>query len=146
MQRPGRWRLRIGASIAIAGLAPWGCGPSNAPMSPEASEISKLNEVGELYRVHQVIQGKPPKAPRDLLAVANGSPSGYEVINSGEVVVQWGVTLPDTAEAPGSGSSGEVLAYLKRVPERGGPVLLLDRAVRSMTAEEFKAAPKASPR
>ena len=41
---------------------------------------------------------------------------------------------------PSSPESDEVLAYWKTVPEKGGPVLMLDRRLRRMTAEEFKAA------
>ncbi|WP_168221819.1 hypothetical protein [Aquisphaera giovannonii] len=36
----------------------------------------------------------------------------------------------------------EVLAYGKDVPTAGGPVLLLNRSIRTMTREEFKAAPR----
>lgn len=65
------------------------------------------------------------------------------MIKSGEVVVGWGALLPDTKEEPGSSPADEVLAYLKAAPERGGPVLMRNRTIRRMTAEEFKAAPRA---
>jgi hypothetical protein len=32
------------------------------------------------------------------------------------------------------------LAHWKSVPDEGGPVLMRDRSIRTMTAEEFKAA------
>jgi hypothetical protein len=49
-------------------------------------------------------------------------------------------TLLDTDVEPSSPPSDDVLAYWKTVPEMGGPVLMLDRRIRTMTAEEFKAA------
>jgi hypothetical protein len=59
------------------------------------------------------------------------------------VVLLYGALLADTKEEPGDGSSSEVLAYQKDVPQSGGKVLMLDRTVKSMTAEEFKSAKKA---
>jgi hypothetical protein len=58
-------------------------------------------------------------------------------------VVLWGATLPETGAEPTGATSDEVLAYLKPVPGSGGPVLTRDRRVRTMTAEEFRASPKA---
>jgi hypothetical protein len=37
-----------------------------------------------------------------------------------------------------------VLAYEKNVPNEGGRVLLLNRTIKTMTPEEFKAATRAS--
>lgn len=144
MQIRGVRNLRTILSIALLGLLSIqpGCGAPD-PMSPESADEARLRDVGELYRVHQALQNKPPKVLKDLALEANGSPSGFEVIKNGEVIVQWGATLPDTKEEPGSGSSPEVLAYLKKVPEEGGLVLMLDRSIRKMTAEEFRSAPKA---
>ena len=42
------------------------------------------------------------------------------------------------------GSSNTVLGYEKDVPEKGGAVAMGDGSVKTMTAEQFKAAPKAS--
>ncbi len=122
----------------VLGVA--GCGSSNGPPTPTQLEDSRLRNVGELYRVYQVTYKAPPKRPQDLAALANVTPSGYEAIRSGEVVVRWGATLPDTKEEPVASSAPQVLAYLKTVPQQGGPVLLLDRTTREMTAEEFKSA------
>ena len=68
------------------------------------------------------------------------APLGYGSIRNGQVVVRWEATLPDTEVEPKSPPSDEVLAYLKDVPQQGGAVLMLDRRVRHMTAEEFKSA------
>jgi len=69
-----------------------------------------------------------------------GTRVAFGAIRSGQVVVRWQATLPDTEAEPTSPESDEVLAYWKAVPQEGGPVLMLDRRLRRMTAEEFKAA------
>ncbi len=61
-------------------------------------------------------------------------------IKKKDVVVQWGATLPDLGEEPGKVTSHEVLAYEKKVPDSGGLVLMLDRTIKEMSREEFKAA------
>ena len=66
---------------------------------------------------------------------------GYEALRNGNIVLRYNAKLPDTDEDPGHAESNEVLAYEKEVPESGGYVLLLNRVVKKMTADEFKAAP-----
>ena len=85
---------------------------------------------------------KPPASAQGLRSAIGdaGSPAAYGAIRSGEVVLRWQATLPDTDLEPSSPTSDEVLAYWKTVPEKGGPVLMLDRRLRRMTADEFKAA------
>lgn len=124
-------------------LATAGCGPQNVQYTADQAEEMKLLEVGEVLREYQLFKTTPPKTLKDLSKASGSSPGGYEAVRSGDVVVQWDATLPDTNEKPGANPSDKVLAYLKRVPKDGGPVLMLDRTVRRMTAEEFQAAPKA---
>ena len=61
----------------------------------------------------------------------------------GDVVVLWGPSSRTRAEEGSEDSADEVLAYEKRVPEQGGEVLMKNRTVKTMTADQFKAAPKA---
>ena len=71
-----------------------------------------------------------------------GYPGAVEMLRSGQLVVQWGAPLTPEGE-----STDAVLAYVKAVPEQGGQVLLQDgRTIKTMTADEFKAAPKAAGR
>jgi hypothetical protein len=136
-----RW---IGCASGLL-LAVVGCGPSpTTPLSATQMEDLKLREVGELYRIHQVMAGKPPRSLSDFNKVGDAaSRTAYGAIRSGEVVVRWQATLPDTDTEPTSPESDQVLAYWKTVPDSGGPVLMLDRRIRQMTADEFKAAPLA---
>jgi hypothetical protein len=111
-------------------------------LSPEQFDDARLRDVAELYRLHQITAKKPPRSLRDFNTVGGdaGAPLGYSAIRSGQVVVRWEAMLPDTEVEPTSSPSEEVLAYIRTVPEQGGPVLMLDRRIRHMTAEEFKAA------
>ncbi len=71
-----------------------------------------------------------------------GYPMAVDLLKSGDLVVQWGASLSPEGE-----TTTAVLAYLKTVPEQGGPVLLQDGwTIKTMTAAEFKAAPKADSR
>ena len=131
------------AWICCLGLAAVGCGGSSRPVTKEDMLETSLNDVGDIYRTYVVMNKKPPKTLGDLARLERMSPAGVVALRSGEVVVRFGANLPDTDIEPGKSSSDEVLAYEKQVPEAGGKVLMLDRTIRQMTADEFKAAPKA---
>ena len=120
-----------------------GCGGSTPSDPKEADESFALNQIAEAYRVYSIAKKKPPANVKDLAAVEAIAGNGLEGARKGDVVIQWGARLPDTDEEPGHSDSAEVLAYGKEVPEKGGYVLLLNRVVKKMTADEFKAAPKA---
>jgi hypothetical protein len=127
--------------ISLVGLA--GCEglTPQGPLTETQMEELKLREVGELYRLHQMMAKEPPRSLKDFHTIGEaGSPAAYDAIRSGEVVVRWQASLPDTDAEPSSPTSDEVLAYWKTVPEKGGPVLMLDRRLRRMTADEFKSA------
>lgn len=128
---------------ALLGLAA-GCGGGGPGAGAEnPMENIVLNDVGEAYRFHSLQKNKPPGKLADLVAFEQAGPNGVAAVKSGEIVVLWGATLTDLSEEPGKVKSDQVLAYPKQAPEQGGSVLLLDRTVKKMTAEEFKAAPKA---
>ena len=140
-------------SCRIVGLFPLlfasgfvsGCGSSKPPGVPDLPNSTlALNEVGEMYRVYEVQNKKAPTKSQDFRNLNSVFPLGFSHLNRGDVVAQWGVTLSDLSEGGGGGESGdEVLAYEKLVPEQGGQVLMKNRTVKTMTPEEFKAAPKA---
>jgi hypothetical protein len=83
---------------------------------------------------------KPPAKTADFKAMERMSPIGLNAVRSGAVVVRFGAELPDVGEEPGKGSGDEVLAYEKEVPTSGGHVLMLNRTIKSMSADEFKSA------
>jgi hypothetical protein len=118
-----------------------GCGGvKNEPASKTELQQGALSDVGELYRLYQQQNKKPPQKASDLTKMDMVAPSGANAVTTGKVIVRLGATLPSTEEGPPSGSSDEVLAYYQEVPESGGQVLMLNREVRTMTADEFKSA------
>ncbi|AGA29902.1 hypothetical protein [Singulisphaera acidiphila] len=118
-----------------------GCGGTeNKPATESDMEQNALNDVAELYRVYTIQFKKPPAKLADFAPMEPMSPLGVAAVTKGEVVVRFGATLPNTDEGPGKGPGDEVLAYQKKVPESGGQVLMLNRTIKAMTSDEFKAA------
>jgi hypothetical protein len=102
-----------------------------------------LRSVGDLARMYQISYKKPPAKLADLRKVNAMAQNGYDALQDGRVVFRYEAMLPDTKDEPGEVDSDEVLAYQKQVPESGGKVLMLNRVIKTVTAEEFKAAKKA---
>jgi hypothetical protein len=109
-------------------------------MTEDDATRRALNDVGELYRLYTAEKQKPPTKTADFLPMERMSPTGVRAVETGDVIVRFGASLPDTGEEPGKGPGDEVLAYQKDVPSSGGQVMMLDRTIRTMTPEEFKAA------
>lgn len=129
--------------LVFLGVALTGCGDSTQKEDIPQLESSSVQEVGTLYRMSMTDQHKPPTKVSDFARYREMAPSGYNGVKAGTIDVVWGVELTDLAEEDSKDSPDEVLAYEKKVPTEGGAVLMKNRTVRRMTAEEFKAAPKA---
>lgn len=131
------------AGLAFA-LAITGCGQGTKPdTSPDAVNSQALREVGEMYRLYSVTKKKPPTKADDCKNSQPVAPAGFRAAKDGTVVVLWGATMGDTSEEGSKDPDDVILAYAKDVPENGGPVLMLNRTVRTMTADEFKTTKKA---
>lgn len=148
-------RLMNRTIILIAvGLIAEGCGRT-PEIAPIPADEQSLRELAAAYRDFSSANKRAPKDLRELQepaqrktkgrakragAQGQGMPNAVGMLKSGDLVVQWGAPLSPTGE-----SAQAVLAYLKSVPEQGGPVLMQDgETIKTMTADEFKAAPKAS--
>ena len=130
------------ASLILA-LAAAGCGGDGNAAAVAAAEVRPVQDVGELYRMYLIDHKKPPRSPADFRPLQEANPEAFRAVSSGDVVVIWGVTLTGLDSERGQDSPDEVLAYEKKVPDQGGTVLMKDRSIRRMTADEFKAAPRA---
>jgi hypothetical protein len=131
--------------VAACVVALAGCGdPGNdgGTTSP-TSENGPLAQVGALYRDHWELKKKAPTGYKDFAPYAEIMPEGFNALRTGDVVAIWGVRLEDLSPEATGDSADEVLAYQKETPESGGYVLMKNRKIRQMTADEFKAAPKA---
>jgi hypothetical protein len=129
----------MGCFLAIVAA---GCGDTNQPRSAGQVGQQLLADVGDLCRHFQFMKNKAPRSLADLNTVRHMAGNGFEAIRVGKVVLLYGATLPDTGEEPVEAGADQVLAYEKPVPESGGYVLMLNRVVKKMSAEEFKAAPR----
>lgn len=134
-----RWLGLVAALLSLA----TGCGGESGSSAGVADDNLHLQTFGDDYRLYTIAKKQPPRKVEDMKAMQNIVSPAVEAARKGDIVVLWGATLPDTKEEPGQTPALEILAYGKDVPEKGGYVLHLDRTVSKMTAEEFKAAPKA---
>jgi hypothetical protein len=117
----------VGASVVL------GCSKSDdSTIPPEKAELAQIYEIYKLYiKKNQA----PPKQFSDLnqKAYSEVSPLAFNGIKDGKYVVVWNVS---------DQSSGTVLAYEKDAPEKGGNVLMADGTVKTMNADDLKAAIK----
>ena len=124
--------MLFGVAVAVCTFA--GCGSPVAPPLPVDEKQTVLEEVYPLLQIPES-QGKPPaRRIEDLYNYENAYPRAYDAIQKGEVVVNWRVR-------PAGGDG--ILAYSKGTDASGGWVLLQNGSVQQMTADEFKATPKA---
>jgi hypothetical protein len=138
---PGMRFTRRAVLWSPLGLMLAGCG-GELDDKPPAPDEQGLTELAAVYRDFARKNKRGPKNLKELQGKAQGYPNAIEMMKSGELIVQWGAPL-----SPEGATADAVLAYLKTVPEQGGRVLMQDgRTIKKMTADEFKAAPKAGGR
>jgi len=136
--------VRRETALILVLIAAWsvGCEHQNGGVSSSADpqEIfhqNMLSEVGEILLNRKIDSKPPPASAADLSMAQAGWPVGYKAIKDGNVVVLWGVPVKD-------GIADKIIAHEQTASESGGFVLMQDgKTVKKMTAEEFKAAPKA---
>jgi hypothetical protein len=139
--------LRLAAFVPVLVLALTfvpGCGGGdvNPPNSPELYNNTVLFEIGDMINTYHIQHKKPPQGVKDLADFADSFPTGVGAARRGDVVVLWGVVPVESGSSDPEGQ--QVLAYLKEAPESGGGVLTRSLQIKSLTADEFKAAPKAA--
>jgi hypothetical protein len=109
---------------------------SSTGVDASKPESIALKEFGEMYALLVKQTQKPPEAGKALMKYAEGFSHGSMAIQNKTMGVYWGAPIEKEGKA--------ILAYEATAPESGGLVLLSDgETVKSMTAEEFQAAPKA---
>jgi hypothetical protein len=99
-----------------------------------------LKQIVLAYHNHvDANRGRPPARAEDLGPFVENDARILGALKSGEYVILWNSTF----QAMTAGTSNTVLGYEKQTPEKGGLVAMADGSVKTMTAQEFKAAPKA---
>lgn len=132
---------RIGFVVVLFASLTLGCGgSSNSVGPPQAPQEAALRDVADLLRA-TIGDGKAPTKLTDLARLESLYPAGYQAVKSGEIVVIWGAKMAGEGDLA-TGPQG-LIAHEKKAPTEGGWVLLQNGTVKQMTADEFKAAPKA---
>ena len=138
-------RLRTRANgiswlLGLIYLIDSGCA-GHTNVEPIPSDLRGLRELSQVYREFDQ-KHKRPQSLKEMKIQGQRDPIAVTMINSGDLVVQWGVPLSAAVEA-----SETILAYVKTVPEKGGYVLMQDgKTIKEMTADEFGMASKARTR
>jgi len=121
--------------LCILATIPACSGPAK-PVAPVYNTADGLQELGQLYKYFAVAERRRPPAKLDELAANEPAlPNAWYLLRDGELIMYWGAGY--------SASSNQILCYEKKVPAEGGNVLLQNGTVKSLTADEFRAAPKA---
>ena len=129
-------RLKI-AYLAAGLLLVAGCSNTATPAAPaESLTPESLADIKDLVTKFQLQKKRPPNSVEEFGSLEPAFPSGVGCVRSGQCVYVWGTGLQPSSQA--------VLAYGKDAAASGGHVLLQDGTVKSMTAAEFAAAPKAA--
>lgn len=138
-----RTRLALCLAALTAGLA--GCASDNRPTGDgNPTRGDELREVGALAAAHAAKGKKAAPTPAELAGYEATFPVAVRALKAGDVLVVWGAKpAEEGAVAAGQAGAGGVLAYEKKAETGGGSVLFQDGTVKAMTADEFKAAPKA---
>lgn len=128
-------RVWVAAALtALIGLT--GCGGGGVKQAPlDEVRRTDLTELGDLLKTLAAEGKRPPAKPADLAELEPFMPTAAASLRSGEIVYLWG-----SGHAAGGTA---VVAHEKKAPTDGGLVLLQDGSIKTLTADEFKAAPKA---
>jgi len=132
------WTRPLAVAMALAVVA--GCGSKSGPGGAGAAQAPVLQEVANLLRA-AAAEGRAPSKVADLAKFSTAYPDAYQAVKSGDVVVVWGAKVAGEGETASAAAS--VIAYEKKAPTEGGWVLLANGEIKEMSADEFKAAPKA---
>jgi hypothetical protein len=120
-------------------LALLGCGGGS---STDPAVTQDLTKIGRGYHLFYDNFHRGPKDAEELRPYVEAeSKTAIPGLKDGRYVFIWNVGLLDM-----DGAGDTILAYEKDVPTKGGPVLYGDTTVKNLTAEEFKAAKKATPK
>jgi hypothetical protein len=134
MKLPGR-PLTCLLALALAVL-PAGCERRDQRGAEE------LKAIGHAYHKFLGRHGRGPREPEQLKELLGDNSGVYRGLKGGRYELVWYVRSSDLINQGRFSMEDRVLGWGKDVPDKGGPVLLRDFSVKTMTAQEFKKAPK----
>ena len=101
-----------------------------------ATRTNDLKEVALLYLSFlDKNSNKPAKQVEDFSALAGDFPAALAGLKDGRYKIFWSARMPGDAQ--------KIVAYEADTPTKGGLTVNLMGEVKTMTADEFKTAPKA---
>jgi hypothetical protein len=133
-----RFLLILGAAIAIQP----GCGSDTKVVTDPKGKAERVQEnslaqLGDVLRIRAEEGAPPPASVADVVKYEKAFPLACGKVKDGQIVLFFGVPLQEGVE-------DKILAHEKLTPEAGGHVLMQDgKTIKKVTADEFKAAPKA---
>jgi hypothetical protein len=134
-------RVRVPLFILLVTAAA-GCGGEPSKRDPNVnygpSNKDMLIDFGAMLKAYIKENKKAPLRVADFDRYAPAFSGAEEGLRTKTVIYQWGQPISTDPKA-----AGTVLAYEKDAEASGGWVLMQDGNVKKMSAEEFKAAPKA---
>lgn len=115
--------------------------PPAAAADPRAKAIrtNQLKMIGLAYHNHLDSKRRAPAKVEDLAPFYENDAKVTAALKDGSFVFLWNSTIQNMT----AGTSNTVLAYEKETSDKGGLVLMADGSVKTMSAKEFKDAPKA---
>ena len=126
MRKP--WQRFI-VTLVLVSFTAFGCGSKDA--DPEY--VNQLRAFANAYHSYAESTKISPTTIADLKPDWANFPRVREDIESGQFIVEWGVSLERSATE----NDKHVLGYEVDVPQNGGLVLLGGGTVRHITAEEY---------
>jgi hypothetical protein len=120
-----------------------GGGPAVGNVLPAVGRKITDNDLRNFYFYYNemCMNGSPPSKLEDMMDFQRQArPQMLAPFREGDIIVFWKANTNRFGGNPGS----TILAYEKNVPEKGGPVLMMNGTIVDfMSAADFKDAPKA---
>jgi hypothetical protein len=104
-----------------------------------ALKSNQLKMIGLAYHSYADTNRKPPSKIEDLAPFYENDAAITASVKDGSFVVYWNAEFRKMTQ----GTSNTILAYEKDAKDKGGLVLMADGSVKTMSAKDFGAAPKA---
>ena len=112
-----------------------GCDSVPSDQEVRGGNQDALEELSATLKMMAGDKKQPPQKMAQFKEIEPELPIAAPLIKEGDIIYIWGAAY--------EAGSNKVIAYEKTVTTDGGSVLLQDGTVKKMTADEFKAAPKA---
>jgi len=131
-----RLPVSFGLCLIVLALAflPVACSKNSPSDSGQDLRQLDLEQIGEVYHSYLAEKQRPPKKLADVTGYGTAFPQGMKALKEGRCQIHWGL------DVAGPDAGAKILAYEKDVPQQGGLVLMGDRTIKRMTAEEFQGA------